>query len=227
MKEFYLKLKNRPKLILFLVLVVSAYLLLLFLFRRYNVQREDITNLLSPLGVWGILVAFLVLFAVALTPLPDTAFAFVTMVLYGPVIGSATIFSAMFLATVINYFIARGLGSSFIFKHFPETESYLDKFGKNLHTEGLIVLRFFSLVSFDIVAYIASLAKIPFWKFLIASVIGLIPLVISHALLSQGLFSSNPFEVMLSWVIPGVITFVFAYLSKVGKALLLSKAAAN
>ncbi|KXK09948.1 MAG: VTT domain-containing protein [Candidatus Dojkabacteria bacterium] len=196
---------QNKRVLISLGLLLAVYLLLLFIFREYGISREQINSFLAPLGYWGLLAAFLIQILTSMTPLPDAPLAFATMILYGPYIGSITIFVAMLIATAINYMIAHKLGKKYILRRFPQTAGYLNNYGQNASVESLVLLRFFSFLTFDIVSYIAALSGVSFSKFMFSSVIGLIPLVISHALVSQGLFASSPLELLVLWSIPALI----------------------
>ncbi|MFQ5493165.1 MAG: TVP38/TMEM64 family protein [Candidatus Dojkabacteria bacterium] len=216
-KEIWRTIKVNKKVFYFGVTLLFFYLGLLFFFRVNSISREVVEDFLSPLGGWGIFMAFAIQVLTSLTPLPDAPLAFVTMILYGPVVGSITIMSGMTTATILNYFIARKLGRKFIFERFPVAEQYLRKFGKKITFEVLLLLRVFSFVTFDVVSYIASLSHVNFWKFLLSSVVGLVPLVLSHAMVAQGLFTNDPLELLLSLLAPSVITIAIAYLAKISK----------
>ncbi|KXK27327.1 MAG: TVP38/TMEM64 family inner membrane protein YdjZ [candidate division WS6 bacterium OLB20] len=162
MQEF---LARNRKVFIAVTLLAAVYIILYIVFRQNQISRTEIEEFLAPLGAWGILAAYLIQVLTSMTPLPDAPLAFVTMILYGPYAGSAAIFIGMLTATTINYAIASRLGTRYILGRFPLTASYLKRYGKNATFESLLLLRFFSFVTFDIVSYIAALSGVPFWKF--------------------------------------------------------------
>jgi uncharacterized membrane protein YdjX (TVP38/TMEM64 family) len=80
-------------------------------------------------------------------------------------------------------------------------------------------LRINPLTSSDLFSYIAGLSKINFWKFLIGTGLGLLPLVYAQTYAGDAL-SSNPLLVNIfmgisaAYVIGFTIIFIYAQMSK-------------
>jgi len=202
------------------LILILMYLILLFVFNYFGITREQFQSFLAPLGLWGVIIAFVLQITTSLTPLPDSPLAFATMVLYGPVIGFITIFSGMFVATILNYFIAKRYGKNYVKKLFAEIDIDIETYNNKVSFEQLILLRYFSFVSIDIVSYIASFSGVSFVKFILSSFVGLASICLAQALIIAGLFSKNPYEIVVSWAIPTAIILGTVILVRLTKTVI-------
>ena len=136
--------------------------------RELDVTRAQIKDLLAPLGLWGLIVAYAAQLAISMTPIPDTTTMLPILFLFGPILGVIPILAGIQTAAILHYLIAKKLGANFIYKRFPRAHVLGDKFEKNMKLETLLLIRMFAFVSFDITAYLAGISGVPFKKFVIA-----------------------------------------------------------
>ena len=202
MKKLFQKIKRNKRYLFLFILISIFYLGVLFVFKQYDIKQEDIRKLIEPLGAYGILGLFVIQVVFSLTPLPDGMMPIIATIMYGwP--GLLIIILGMLTATMIHYFIARKLGSQFIQKRYPKIIRYVEMVkGKHVILK-LIYIRIFTLVSFDLDAYVAGIAKIDFKTFMIASIIGIIPTNAIMMLISLGLFAESVMDFIniLFWVV--------------------------
>ncbi len=216
MKKILKKIKRNRRYLFFFIVIAIIYVGVLIIFKQYDIKQEDIKKLIEPLGAYGFLGLFIIQVIFSLTPLPDGMMPIIATIMYGwP--GLIIIILGMLTATAIHYFIARKLGSSLIERRYPKIKKYVDLVkGKHVIFK-LIYIRIFTLVSFDLDAYVAGIAKIDFKTFMIASIIGIIPTNAIMMLISQGLFAESVLDLLNIgfWV---VISFtVLAILYKKSK----------
>ncbi|MDP9479831.1 MAG: VTT domain-containing protein, partial [Actinomycetota bacterium] len=98
------------------------------------------------------------------------------------------------LGGVISFWISRWLGRDFVAgtERMQRLDRYVDQHG----TITIFVLRLLPLVSFDVISYAAGLSSIPFWKFFLASALGMVPGTLAFVYLG-GASSSTGFALAL------------------------------
>lgn len=202
------------------MIAIVFYLFLYLYLRELDVTRDHIEELLAPLGLWGLVVAFLAQLTISMTPIPDTTSMLPILFLFGPILGVIPIIAGIQTAAMVHYAIARKLGAKFIYKRFPRARVLADKFEKNMKLETLLLIRMFAFVSFDITAYLAGISGVPFKKFVVASTLAMLPIVIPNALLTIGLFVEEPFWFVVVWAVTVAFVLAFAILAKRSRKLI-------
>ncbi|MDP9485738.1 MAG: TVP38/TMEM64 family protein [Actinomycetota bacterium] len=182
------------------VLVVALFLLLwltgweeslwgLFSDRERLQRVVDDAGLLAPV----VYLVFLVIQAV-LAPLPAPALAMGGGYSFGIYQGFLLTWLGALLGGVISFWISRWLGRDFVAgtERMQRLDRYVDQHG----TITIFVLRLLPLVSFDVISYAAGLSSIPFWKFFLASALGMVPGTLAFVYLG-GASSSTGFALAL------------------------------
>lgn len=190
LKKILRKLKRNKRYIFLFFLVAAFYLSILFLFKYFDIQQEDIKKLIDPLGVYGVIILFLLQLFFSLTPLPDGTMPIIATITYGWQ-GFLIILLGMLTGSLIHFYIAKKLGKSVIEKKYPLIKRYSDKAKGGNEIVKLIYIRMFSIISFDVAAYVAGISGIKFSTFLISAILGLIPTNAMLMIASSGLFAQS------------------------------------
>lgn len=203
--------KNRRYILLFII-VAFFYLFILFLVKTYKIEQEDIREFIEPFGVYGVLGLFFLQMLFSLTPLPDGAMPIIAAITYGWQ-GLLIILLAHYCSSVLHFLLARRLGKSVIERKFPLIKKYSDKvIGENTIMK-LIYIRIFSIVSFDIAAYVAGISGVDFKRFSIAAILGLLPTNAILMIMSSGLFAESYLDYLNVgfWLIISLSVLAFWY----------------
>lgn len=137
-------------------------------------DRERLRQTVSSAGAWApaVFVLLLVVQAV-LAPLPAPAVATTGGYLFGTLQGFALTWLGALVGGVLCFVLSRALGRRFV-----ERSTRLGKLDRYVEEHGAIVifiLRLIPLVSFDAISYAAGLTGISFWRFLLATALGMAP----------------------------------------------------
>jgi len=157
---------------------------------RERIQRVvDDAGLLAPV----VYVVFLVVQAV-LAPLPAPALAMGAGYSFGIYQGFLLTWLGALLGGVISFWISRLLGRNFVAgsERMQRLDRYVDQHG----TITIFILRLLPLVSFDAISYAAGLSSISFWRFLLATALGMLPGTLAFVYLG-GASSSTGFALAL------------------------------
>ena len=158
-------------------------------------DRERIQRVVDDAGVLTPLVFVVLLVAQAvLAPLPAPALAMGAGYSFGIFEGFLLTWSGALLGGVISFWISRLIGRGFVAgsERMQRLDRYVDEHG----AITIFVLRLLPLVSFDAISYAAGLSSISFWRFFVATALGMIPGTLAFVYLG-GASSSTGFALVL------------------------------
>ena len=161
-------------------------------------DQSKVQNWISELSYWGpiiILVGFIVqMFAFVI---PSWLLIVVSILAYGPWKGSALAFGGVLLASVIAYAIGSYLSEYTLQKLLgkkseEKMKDYLDRCGFWL----IAIFRLAPFLSNDTISFVAGLSTMQFRKFILATTLGITPLIGFVAYLGE---SSDRLKSGLMW----------------------------
>jgi uncharacterized membrane protein YdjX (TVP38/TMEM64 family) len=137
-------------------------------------DRERLRQTVSSAGTLApaVFVLLLVVQAV-LAPLPAPAVATAGGYLFGTLQGFVLTWLGALVGGVLCFVLSRSLGRGFV-----ERSTRLKGFDEYVREHGAVaifILRLIPLISFDAISYAAGLTGISFWRFLIATALGMAP----------------------------------------------------
>ena len=193
----------RPLIFRALVGVVVAALAILvlwltgsgeFLWELFS-DRERIQSVVGNAGLLApvVYVVLLVVQAV-LAPLPAPALAMGAGYSFGIYEGFLLTWFGALVGGVISFWISRWLGRDFVAG--SERMQRLDRYVEEHGTITIFILRLLPLVSFDAISYAAGLSGISFWRFFVATALGMLPGTLAFVSLG-GASSSTGFALVL------------------------------
>lgn len=116
--------------------------------------------------------------------IPTPVLMVVSIVAYGPLLGSLILFAAIFLASSIGYFIGRYFGPVIVEKLIgPRSQKKISSFIEDYGFWTVIIIRLSPFLSNDAVSFVGGVLKMGYWKFIGATMIGIFPLIIFIAYL--------------------------------------------
>lgn len=177
--------ENHTKQIRFSLLL--AFLILFLLVAGFLVvEKSGITDLIlnmdylisymQSLGAGGpLLVIGLMILAIVFNPLPSAPIALASGAVYGHLWGTAYIVFGAEIGALIAFMITRLTGYHWL-QHLTAKKLSLGWVGsQNALMAMVFVSRLIPFLSFDLVSYGAGLTTIAFWRFALATFVGLLP----------------------------------------------------
>lgn len=164
--------------LLLLALVVLALLALVDLphLLQQLSQGERLNAILEQAGQYGpLIVIALMTLAVVASPLPSAPIAVASGALYGHGWGALYVLAGAQLGAMICFGLARGLGYDTLHRWFGDKLQMGLLGSQRALSYGILVSRLLPFISFDIVSYAAGLTVIRFWRFAVATLIGIAP----------------------------------------------------
>ncbi len=132
----------------------------------------------GPLMVIGLMAL-----AIVFNPLPSAPVALAAGALYGHAWGTLWVVAGASLGALLAFVLARYVARDWVQRHLGDRPQWL-----RWNTQSRLMLlvflsRLLPFLSFDLVSYAAGLTRLQAWRFLVATVFGLVPasFLLAHA----------------------------------------------
>lgn len=141
-----------------------------------NITRETIEGWIDGAGPWGpILIVLLMMGSIVASPIPSAPIALVSGVAYGHMEGAIYVAIGSELGALSAFIIARYLGRVYVERWLGNKAAYGLLGSQNLLTLTVFASRLLPFISFDAMSYAAGLSRLHLWRFLIATLAGILP----------------------------------------------------
>jgi uncharacterized membrane protein YdjX (TVP38/TMEM64 family) len=155
-----------------------------FLTEAYKIltsqDEERISAWVDNLGVWGPLFVIITMtLQMFLLVIPSPLLIIISVLAFGPFYGSLLSILSIVIASTIGYFIGKYIGQAFITRMIGNKKEeklyfYVDRYG----VWAVIITRITPLLSNDAISFVSGILRMNYWKFMVATVAGITPLVI-------------------------------------------------
>lgn len=162
-----------------------------FMGNAYEVLTSDdkqrVKNWVSGFGFWGPLIIILAMVVqMFLIVVPSPLLMIVSTLAYGPWWGSLISFAAVTIAATIAYYIGYHASNAFVDrllgqKSAKKVNHYIQKYG----VWAVILFRISPFLSNDGISFVAGLGEMRYTKFILATSVGIIPLIAMIAFLGE------------------------------------------
>lgn len=165
-------------------LLVAAAALFLVLqhvgFIDYATDQEAVRQSVQSLGLLGpaLLIGLMVL-AIVASPIPSAPIGLAAGAAYGPIWGAVITITGATTGAIIAFSIARFLAYDAVrqWRVVRKPLEWLETNRSENWLMGAVLLsRLLPFISFDAVSYAAGLTPLAFWRFALASIVGVVPI---------------------------------------------------
>jgi len=177
-------------------------------------DQERIKNWVSDFGFWGpVFIIGAMTAQMFLIIIPSVVLMVVSALAYGPWWGSVISYVAVIIAATIAFFIGVHANNVFIDKLIGEknekkVENYIQKYG----AWAIVLFRLSPFLSNDAISFVAGIGQMRYLKFIIATSVGIIPLIAMIAYLGK---DTDRLETGMIWISAATLVgFVVYYLIK-------------
>lgn len=176
-----------------LFLIVGLYFILpdfkAFIDNAYDVLTSDnkirVSAWVGQFGFWGpFLIIVLMLVQMFLFVIPSALIMIVCILAYGPFWGSLLAIGGIGIASSIGYAMGAYLGPFTVKKLIGlKTKEKIEGFVNDYGFWAVIIARISPILSNDATSFVAGLLRMGYWKFIGATIAGIIPLTLAIAFL--------------------------------------------
>ncbi len=154
-----------------------------------------IRDYFNTYGKWApIIYTFIVTVEVIIAPIPGALLYIPGGVIFGGLLGGSSSLIGNVLGAGASFLIMKVLGKPYLDSHF-NMES-LKKYDSLINKRGIWIIFLFRLNPFtssDLVSYAAGLSKMPAWKVMLGTFLGIAPLCYIQSYFAEGIFNALPF----------------------------------
>jgi len=174
----------------------------------YLTKREKLESVITLLGVWGPLAFILIYIFITITILPAIPITVAGGIIFGPVMGVVYTAMGAGLGLSFSFLIARYIARESIEKKFGNTPIF-KKIDQGVRKDGWFILaitRLIPIFPFGIQNYVYGLTSIGFFKYMILSIIFVLPGSSVYVMLA-GAFTSGDKAIVLKYSITASLIF--------------------
>lgn len=168
-------------------------------------NKQRISQWVEQFSWWGPVIIVLAMIAqMFLLVVPTPLLMVVTVLAYGPYVGTGIILVAIFCASSIAYGIGAFLGTPIIERLLgAKSKNKVEGFLENYGFWAVIVTRLSPFLSNDAISFVAGILGMGYWRFIGATMLGIFPLTVLIAYLGE---SNDRLKTGLIWV--GIISLI-------------------
>ena len=172
-------------------------------------NRAALQAHIAQLGAWGPLTVIgLMVLAIVVSPIPSVPIAMAAGAAYGHVWGTLYVLVGAEIGALAAFAIARWLGGETLRRWFGDRLSVGLLGSQNALMGIVLVSRLLPFISFDIVSYAAGLSVLSFWRFAIATLVGIVPTSFLLTHFGGEMATGESDQIMISVLALGVITLI-------------------
>ena len=149
---------------------------------------EFISEYVAQFGIWGPIIFSLIYLVFLFIPFGSTVTTVTAGLLYGPLYGGLFVLFLTVFLSLVPFYVARKLGKSWVERKVREVnvDKYLDKINENSFVI-LFYLRLIPSVPYEFQNYIAGLTNIRPVKYMLATFLGIFPIIFILTFLGNSL----------------------------------------
>lgn len=174
-------------------------------------NEQKVNSWVGQFGFWGPVVIILAMTVqMFLIVIPSPILIGVAILGYGPIWGSIIAVTAIFTASTVGYIVGSYFGPPFVTKILghsskQKVEQAIDEYG----FWAVVVTRLNPFLSDDAISFVGGILKMGYWKFIGATLVGVIPLTALIAYLGQ---HTQQFKEVTLWISIVSILFLVVYI---------------
>jgi len=135
-----------------------------------------IQRFIESTGIFGpVMIIMMMTLAILVSPLPSAPIAIAAGALYGHIWGTLYVLTGSLCGATGAFFVSRYLGYEYVQKltkdYFPP--KFLDS--QNALMGIVFATRLMPFISFDVMSYAAGLTSLLLWRFVVATLLGIVP----------------------------------------------------
>lgn len=172
-------------------------------------NQEQMVVIIKELGLLGPLaIIFLMAIAIVISPIPSAPIALVSGALYGHTFGTIYVVIGAIAGASIAFMMSRKLGHDYINRKLHHRMPVKIVGSQNTLMMIVFVTRLAPFISFDVISYAAGLTRLTYSRFIIATLMGIIPISFLLAHLGSEVNNGEMERIVFALVLLGFITLV-------------------
>ncbi|PYZ95093.1 TVP38/TMEM64 family protein [Salipaludibacillus keqinensis] len=166
-----------PKKLLIKIISFALLIGLLLYINQAHVDLhpEQIQFAVLSFGIWAPLIFILIFSLRPFVLFPASILAIAGGLSFGPILGPIVTYIGSLAGAILSFFLIRKLGTNFQQKKWRGRGELIQKKIEENGFFYVMALRIIPVINFDFVTYLSALSRIPFKRYLLATMVGVIP----------------------------------------------------
>jgi len=180
----------------------------------FSLRADEIAGFVESFGIFSYLIFLLiVVLEVVLAPVPPLLLYTVAGILYSSLIGGLLVLAGNLVGATIDFFLARKFGAQRFRRAIkPSLTERFNRFFGKYGALSVFLLRINPLTTSDLVSYIAGFTNMRYLPFIIATAVGLAPLIFIQTYLGGSIFSRNSILIGIAFLFGILFMVLFLYM---------------
>lgn len=174
----------------------------------FEVDAQDIRSWILSFGLWAPII-YIVLYTVRpLIFFPASVLSIAGGLAFGAWMGTLYTIIGATLGAMLSFYVAKTLGKSLTVKEWTGNAKKIQMQMEHNGFFYVLMFRLIPVINFDLISYLAAIAKVRFTSFALATLIGIIPGTFAYNFLGSSFVSGNPKIIILAVTVFVVLTVV-------------------
>jgi len=206
----------RLTILIIVALVMGAiWLILRQLGMPVSLAPSALSEWLNDQGMSGpLLLMLLMILAVVIGPIPTLPISAAAGLVYGMFTGTAIAVTGALAGSIIAFYLARILGRDAVRRKLGDNPVFSATGSQRFLFIAVTLTRLIPLFSFALISYAAGVTAISFWRYALATTLGMLPMTFVFAGLGRSFELSPVLTVVAAAVILVVMSILPLYLSR-------------
>ena len=195
-----------------LYIFLSALLFLFVLYFSLSYSSQEISDFISKVGIFAPLLYIIIqIVGQTFAPLSTSALFIAGFIMFGKV-SIIYLIIVWLCSSVINFYIARKYGKSFLSKLIGEEWiTQIEKISKKLESRNLFLLRISSFYINDFASYAFGLTDISFPRYIFFTLFSIVPWAIIMYIISKqnDTVLNTTIKLVISMIPFAILTYIF------------------
>lgn len=181
-----------------------------FIYSLVEGDIDSLTNLISSFGIWSyIIFILLIILEAVFAPIPPLILYIAGGTIFGGFLGGLLALLGNIIGAALAFQVSHHYGKEKILPKIPKPlRKRFDKFSNKYGPQSIFFLRVNPLTTSDVFSYLAGLTSMNFYKFLIGTTLGLLPIVFLQTYLGEQI-QGNPLIAKISIIIGALYVGLF------------------
>lgn len=174
----------------------------------FNIDADGLRSWILSFGLWAPLIYIIIYTVRPLIFFPASVLSIAGGLAFGAWLGTLYTIIGATLGAMLSFYVAKTLGKSLVRKAWSGNAG---KIQAQMEQNGFLYVLLFRLIpviNFDLISYMAAIAKVRFGSFALATLIGIIPGTFAYNFLGSSFISGNPKIIALAVIVFIVLTVV-------------------
>ncbi len=174
----------------------------------FNIDADGLRSWILSFGLWAPLMYIIIYTIRPLIFFPASVLSIAGGLAFGAWMGTLYTIIGATLGAMLSFYVAKTLGKSLVRK---EWSGNAGKIQSQMEQNGFLYVLLFRLIpviNFDLISYMAAIAKVRFGSFALATLIGIIPGTFAYNFLGSSFISGNPKIIALAVIVFITLTVV-------------------